>query len=134
MEKIIEHPDYHTLSAAEKSQFNLKMKDVFPKTETLKQQLLARFKQEFDAYQEEMVNRIQIMSSTICLLTIPVITSFPVGQKKVGRNGEARKGDGGIENPKRAGSAEAIDESRMGTYERRRASTTAANSDRFHSD
>lgn len=61
MEKIIEHPEYHTLSPAERSQFNSKIKDVFPKTETLKQKLHQIFQQEYDMYLEEMVSKCKLI-------------------------------------------------------------------------
>nr|CAH0109413.1 unnamed protein product [Daphnia galeata] len=57
VEKIIEHPEYHTLSPAERSQFNPKIKDVFPKTETLKQKLHQIFQEEHDMYEEEMAKK-----------------------------------------------------------------------------
>jgi hypothetical protein len=57
VEKIIEHPEYHTLSPAERSQFTSKIKDVFPKTESLKQKLHQIFQQEYDMYLEEMVSK-----------------------------------------------------------------------------
>lgn len=60
VEKIIEHPEYHTLSPVERSQFTHKIKDVFPRTETLKQKLLQMFHQEYDLYKEEMVFNIKM--------------------------------------------------------------------------
>ena len=56
MEKVFEHPEYHTLSPAEKNQFNSKIKDVFPKTETLKKKLLQIFQEEHELYEEEMAS------------------------------------------------------------------------------
>ena len=38
------------------------IKEVFPKTETLKQQVLKRFHQDYDAYQEENVSTIRAVS------------------------------------------------------------------------
>jgi len=57
IEKIIQHPEYHTISFNQKTQFNGMIKEVFPKTETLKQQVLKRFHQDYDAYQEENEKR-----------------------------------------------------------------------------
>ncbi|KAK4004809.1 hypothetical protein OUZ56_006533 [Daphnia magna] len=59
VEKIIEHPEYHTLSSAERSQFSPKIKEVFPKTETLKQKLLHIFQQEHELYEDEMAKKKQ---------------------------------------------------------------------------
>ena len=56
VEKIKEHPEYNTLSPPERSQFNSKLKlEVFPKTETLKQELLKLFQREHEQYLDEMV-------------------------------------------------------------------------------
>lgn len=56
MEKIKEHPEYHTLSPSERSQFNSKLKlEIFPKTESLKQELLKLFQKEHEQYLNEMV-------------------------------------------------------------------------------
>lgn len=57
VEKIVEHPEYHILSPTERSQFNPKIKDVFPKTEALKQKLLQLFHEEHEAYKNETVSR-----------------------------------------------------------------------------
>jgi len=53
IEKIIQHPEYHTISLSEKSQFNGMIKEVFPKTEMLKRKILEKFHQDYDAFQEE---------------------------------------------------------------------------------
>jgi len=57
IEKIIQHPEYYTLSPVEKAQFNGLVKEVFPKTETLKQQVLKKFHQDHKQFQEETENQ-----------------------------------------------------------------------------
>ncbi len=55
VEKIIEHPEYGTVSTCEKTQFSIRLKEVFPKTEALKKNLLARYLQDHQEFITEMV-------------------------------------------------------------------------------
>ena len=55
IEKVLEHPEYPSLAAHEKNHFTLKLKEVLPKTESLKKKLLVKFRQEHEEYKDEMV-------------------------------------------------------------------------------
>ena len=47
---MVEHPDYKSLLPSEKNQFNAIIKEILPKTETLKQKILKKFQKEFEEY------------------------------------------------------------------------------------
>lgn len=55
LEKIKKHPDYATVSANEKSVNMMKMREVLPKAEKLRVQLLERYTKEYNRYLQELV-------------------------------------------------------------------------------
>ena len=72
IEKVLEHPEYPSLAAHEKNHFTLKLKEVLPKTESLKKKLLVKFRQEHEEYKDEMV--IIFFTSYLSLLAIHLFT------------------------------------------------------------
>lgn len=47
---MVEHPDYKSTIPSERNQFNSIIKEILPKTETLKQKILEKFQKEFEEY------------------------------------------------------------------------------------
>lgn len=55
LEKIRKHPEYNSVPADVKSVNQMKLKEVMPKAEKLKQKLLEQYTKEYEVYKENEV-------------------------------------------------------------------------------
>lgn len=55
IEKIRKHPDFSSVPTGLKTANTNQLRDILPKTEKLKVQLLEQYKQEYNAFMEEKV-------------------------------------------------------------------------------
>lgn len=55
LEKIRKHPDFATVTAKEKAAIQLKLREVLPKAEKLREQLLRKYTEEYDIFLQEEV-------------------------------------------------------------------------------
>lgn len=53
MEKLETHPDYHTIPPNDKVHIKNTLRDIFPKTEHIKNKLLEQFKLEYEKRRQE---------------------------------------------------------------------------------
>ena len=60
MEKLTSHPDYCTIPHQDKEYIKNTLRDIFPKTETLKQKLLEQYKHEYIKYKQEIEEQKQL--------------------------------------------------------------------------
>ena len=65
VEKIREHPKYNTVSAKEKALNQQMLREVLPKTERIKQQLLDQYRVELAKYLEDAKRRDKIEQEKI---------------------------------------------------------------------
>lgn len=56
LEKIRKHPEYNTVTVTERSTNQAKLREVLPKAEKLKAQLLERYTKEYERYLQEAVS------------------------------------------------------------------------------
>lgn len=54
LEKIRKHPDFNTVTAQEKAINQAKLREILPKAEKLKAELLDRYTQQYNRYLEEV--------------------------------------------------------------------------------
>ena len=55
LEKIRRHPDFHTVPVKMKAINQTKLREVLPKAEKLKEQLLNQYKEEYNRYMADRV-------------------------------------------------------------------------------
>lgn len=56
LEKIRKHPDFSSVTPQEKAANQIKLREVLPKAEKLKQQLLKKYTEEYNRFLEEEVS------------------------------------------------------------------------------
>lgn len=56
LEKIRKHPDFATVTTQEKATNQIKLREVLPKAEKLKRQLLQKYTEEYNVYLQEEVS------------------------------------------------------------------------------
>lgn len=56
LDKIRKHPEFSTVTAQEKATNQIKLREVLPKAEKLKEQLLQRYTEEYNRYLQEEVS------------------------------------------------------------------------------
>lgn len=73
LEKIRKHPDFPSVTANEKAVNQAKIREVLPKAENLKAELLERYTKEYDRYIEEAVSSKSVIVQQEYLYKIHVV-------------------------------------------------------------
>lgn len=60
LEKLETHPEYHTIPANDKNHIKKTVKELFPKTEALREKLFEQYKQEYAKQKQEYVEQERI--------------------------------------------------------------------------
>lgn len=79
LEKIRKHPDFSTVTSQEKAANQIKLREVLPKAEKLKQELLKKYTEEYNRFLEEEVRFLILLINCskkfLFVLFVPIIIS-----------------------------------------------------------